>query len=125
MSKINKLCYLLLLPAFLVGCSSITNLTPTQCPRDASGYYRVEAMWKSKKRVIRPATFKPVVVVDFQSFPMRPVPKVRDRWEAYIPVPPTKDRVYYHYKFDFMEDAFGNPKPDSQMSSTFPLRIKQ
>jgi uncharacterized protein YceK len=124
MSKINKLCFLSLLPAVLAGCSSITNLTPTQYPRDASGYYRVEAMWKSNQRVIKPDSFKPLVVVDLQTYPMRPVPLVQDRWEAFIPVPPDKDLVRYHYKFDFMEGAFGKPKGDSLMSAPYQLNIK-
>jgi hypothetical protein len=124
MSKINKLCLLSLLPVVLAGCSSITNLTPTHYPRDASGYYRVEAMWKSNQRVIRPDSFKPLVVVDLQTYPMRPVPLVRDRWEAFIPVPPDKDVVRFHYKFDFTDDAFGKPKGDSLMSSLYQLNIK-
>jgi hypothetical protein len=124
MLKLNKLCLLLLLPAFLAGCTSITNLTPTQYPRDPANYYRVEAMWKSKQRVIRPDSFKPVVVVDLKNYPMQPVPKVKNRWEAYIPVPPDKDFVRFHYKFDFMDDAFGKPKPDSLMSSPFQISVK-
>ena len=124
MSKINKLCLLSLLPAVLAGCSSITNLTPTQYPRDASGYYRVEAMWKSNQRVVRSDSFKPLVVVDLQTYPMRPVPLVKDRWEAFIPVPPDKDVVRYHYKFDFMDYAFGKPKGDSLMSAPYQLNIK-
>ena len=124
MSKINKLCLLFLLPAVLAGCSSITNLTPTQYPRDASGFYRVEAMWRSKKRVIKPDSFKPLVVVEFQTYPMRLVPLVEDRWEAFIPVPADKDFVRYHYKFDFMDYAFGKPKGDSQMSAPYQLTIK-
>jgi uncharacterized protein YceK len=124
MSKINKLCLLLLLPVALAGCSSITNLTPTQYPRDPSNYYRVEAMWRSRKQVIQSESFKPLVVVDFQNYPMRPVPLVEDRWEAFIPVPADKDFVRYHYKFDFMDYAFGKPKGDSQMSAPYQLTIK-
>jgi hypothetical protein len=124
MSKINKLCFLLLLPAVLAGCTSITNLTPTQYPRSDSGYYRVEAMWKSRQAVIRPDSFKPLVVIQFQTYPMRPVPMVEDRWEAFIPVPPDKNFVHYHYKFDFMDDAFGKPKADSLMSASYVLSIK-
>jgi uncharacterized protein YceK len=115
---------MLLLPVLLAGCSSITNLTPSQYPRDASNYYRVEAMWRSDRRVIQPESFKPLVVVDFQSYPMRPVPLVTDRWEAFIPVPADKDFIHFHYKFDFMDYAFGKPKADSQMSPSYSLSIK-
>ena len=124
MSKINKLFFLLLLPAVLAGCSSITNLTSTQVPRDTSGYYRVEAMWKSDRAVIRENSFKPLVVVDFQTYPMRPVPLVKDRWEAFIPIPPNKDFIRYHYKFDFMDDAFHKPKADSLNSASYTISVK-
>jgi len=124
MSKINKVWFLLLLPALLAGCTSITNLTPTQYPRSDSGYYRVEAMWKSRQAVIRPDSFKPLVVVEFQTYPMQPVPLVEDRWQALIPVPADKNYVRYHYKFDFLDDAFGKPKPDSLMSDPYQLNIK-
>lgn len=124
MSKINKICWLLLLPVLLTGCSSITNLTPSQYPRDPSGYYRVEAMWKSNRSVIRPDSFTPLVVVDFQNYPMKQVPLVQDRWEAFIPVAADKDFVRYHYKFDFVDYAFGKPKGDSLMSASYQLSIK-
>ncbi len=124
MAKLNKLCFLFLLPVVLAGCSSITNLTPTQYPRSSTGYYRVEAMWRSNRAVIRPDSFKPLVVVEFQTYPMHPVPKVEDRWEAYIPIPPEENFIHYHYKFDFMDDAFNKPKADSLMSGTYQLSIK-
>jgi hypothetical protein len=124
MSKINKLCFLLLLPAVLAGCTSITNLTPTQYPRDASGYYRVETMWQSRRAVIRPESFKPLVVVDFKTYPMRRVPMVEDRWEAFIPIPPDKNFIRYHYKFDFVDDGFYKARADSLMSAPYQLRIK-
>jgi hypothetical protein len=119
MSKINKYCFLLMLPVVLAGCNSITNLTPSQCPRDSSGYYHVEAMWTSSRTIIQQDSFKPLVVVDLQTYPMRRVPVVQDRWEAFIPVPADKDSVYYHYKFDFKDT-----KADSLMSDTYQLRIK-
>jgi len=124
MSKINKLCLLLLLPVIMAGCSSITNLTPTQYPRSASGFYRVEAMWKSSRSVIRPDSFKPLVVIGLQTYPMRPVALVEDRWEAFIPVPANEGYIHYHYKFDFADDSFGKPKADSLMSGTYQLSVK-
>jgi len=124
MSKLNKLCFLILLPAVLAGCSSITNLTPSELPRDASGYYHVEAMWQTRRAVVRPDSFKPLVVVEFQTYPMQPVPKVEDRWEAFIPIPSDKTYVHYRYKFDFLDDSFGKPKGNSLMSPSYTLSVK-
>jgi hypothetical protein len=115
---------LLLLPALLAGCTtSITNLTPSRYPRDPSGYYRVEAEWFSRRQVVRPDSFKPLVVIGYDTYPMRPVSVVTDRWEAFIPVPADKDMVLYHYKFDFLDNAFGNPRPNSMMSRDYELRF--
>jgi hypothetical protein len=120
----KKLFALLLLPALLAGCTtSITNLAPSRYPRDPSGYYRVEAAWYSRREVIRPDSFKPLVVVGFETYPMRRVPVVTDRWEAYIPVPADKEAVLYHYKFDFLDNAFGKPRPNSLMSRDYQLKI--
>jgi uncharacterized protein YceK len=123
MSKINKVLFLLLLPAVLAGCSSIVNLTPSQYPRDPSGYYRVEAEWNSSEEAVRPDSFKPVVLIDFNAYPMRPVPLVEDRWEAFIPVPNDKDFILYRYKFDFAEDALFKPRQNSLMSSSYELHV--
>ena len=119
----KKVFAMLLLPALLAGCSSITNLTPSRYPREASGYYRVEAQWKSNRGVIRPGSFQPLVVVNFDTYPMQPVPLVRDRWEAFIPVAADKDSVLYRYKFDFMVNSISAPHPDSLMSPEYELRI--
>lgn len=114
-----------MLPVLLTGCTSITNLTPSHYTRDPSGYYRVEAQWYSNREAVRENSFKPLVVVNgFETFPMLPVPLVDDRWQAYIPVPADKDMALYHYKFDFLDDAIGGPKPNSQMSRDFELHIK-
>jgi len=115
---------LLLLPLFVAGCGSvITNLTPTTSPRDPSGFYRVEAEWKSSRESIRNNSFNPSVVVATQVYPMRAVPLVRDRWEGFIPVSPSEDIVYYHFKFDFQVNSVSQPHPDSLLSSDYPLKI--
>jgi hypothetical protein len=119
----KKIFCLLLLPLLLAGCTSITNLTPSQYLRDPSGFYRVEAEWKSRRQAIRPDSFQPLVVIGFETFPMRPVPVVQDRWEAFVPVPPDKDFILYRYKFDFEVDAVSRPRPDSLMSPEYTLKI--
>ena len=121
----KKFFALLVMSVLLTGCTSITNLTPSSCPRDSSGTYRVEAEWYTRRQVARPDSFKPLVVVNgFDTYPMRPVPLVNDRWEAYIPVPADQDMVLYHYKFDFLDTAIGHPRANSMMSRDYELHIK-
>jgi hypothetical protein len=114
---------LLLLPVLLAGCSSITNLTPSTQGRDPSGLYRVEAEWRSDRSEIRDGSFQPMVVVETNSYPMRPVPLVQDRWEGFVPIAADEDLIHYHYKFDFQVNAISQPQPDSLMSSDYSLRI--
>ncbi len=123
MSKTKNICLALFLPLLAAGCTAINNLTPSQYPRNASGYYRVEASWRTKQETIRPDSITAAVKVGTNSYDMRPVPVVQDRWETFIQVPAGQDAVYFRYKFDFMEDAFGAPQPDSLMSREYKLRI--
>jgi uncharacterized protein YceK len=116
---------LLMLSALLTGCTSITNLAPSRLPRDSAGYYRVEAAWSSQKQAIIPSSFKPLVVVDgYDTYPMTPVRTVKDRWEAFIPVPADKDMVLYHFKFDWTERTIHGPRPNSLQSPEYELRVK-
>jgi uncharacterized protein YceK len=121
--KMKKIFCLLLLPVLLAGCTSITNLTPSQLPRDPSGSYRVEAQWDSDRATIRADSFRPLVVIGFSTYPMNRVPIVQDRWEAFIPVPADKDFILYRYKFDFEVNAISQPRADSLMSPEYSLKI--
>jgi hypothetical protein len=119
----KKLFCLLLLPVLLAGCTTITNLAPSQYPRNDTGNYRVEAEWSSRRSAIIPDSFQPLVVIGFNTYPMRPVAVVQDRWEAFIPVAADTNIVLYRYKFDFKVDAIGKPHWDSLMSPEYSLKI--
>jgi hypothetical protein len=121
----KKIFSLLLLPVLLAGCTSITNLSPSQFPRDPSGLYRVEAAWKSNRQAVLPDSFQPVVVIGFDTYPMRPVPVVVDRWEALIPVPADKNFVLYRFKFDYDVNSISQPHADSLMSPEYTLKITE
>ena len=66
---------------------------------------------EKQAQAINPDSFQPVVVIGFNTYPMRPVPVVQDRWEAFIPVPADKDFVLYRYKFDYEVNAISKPQP--------------
>ena len=125
MAKINRFFLLLLGAAWLCGCSSITNLTPSRYPRNDTGYYRVEAVWKSDRQAVRDDSFQPIVVVGSQTYPMRPVPLVADRWEAFIPLSADKDSIHYYFKFDYLVNKLHGPQPDSLKSADYSLTLTE
>ncbi len=124
MNKMLKLGPVVLLGVLLAGCTStITNLTPTQQPRNASGLYPIEVAWDSREQVVRPETLTPYVVVEFESYKMRPTLGMKNRWEVSIPVPADKTVVPYHFRVDYQYNSYGEPKPGSKLSQGYKLEI--
>src|SRR3954471_4636860 len=105
----------------LAGCTSITNLTPSKLPRNSTGFYQVEAAWNSRQRTIRDESMKPLVLIGNEVYEMRRVPRVENRWETMIPVPPSVGAVRYQFKFDYMVNAIPRALPDSKMSPEYKL----
>ena len=110
-------------PIIFAGCSSITNLTPSKLPRNSTGFYPVEASWYSRQRTIRDESMHPVVMVGNDTYEMRRVPRVQNRWETMIPVPSDKDAIRYQFKFDYMVNAIPRALPDSKLSPEYKLEI--
>lgn len=108
------------------GCASrITNLTPSALPREPSGLYRFEVEWTStqRSRELRPDTIKGFVVVDEKFYPMERVPKMKDRWEAEVPVSEGQNTVFYQYKWEYGTAGFGKVVPNSIRSPVHRLEI--
>lgn len=124
MLSVKKLLPTLLLPVLLVGCTSITNLTPTQQTRNAAGLYPVEIAWESKRATIVKDTIAPVVQIGFESYPMRQTPLLKNRWETLIPVPVGTNYVNYRVRVDFEYNDFPARRVDSKLSQGYQLRIK-
>lgn len=117
-----------LLPVLLVaGCTStasFTHMTPSHQPRNTDNLYPVEVAFSSQQQSIRWDSLQPHVLVQGESYPLRPVPVVKNRWEGLIPVPPTANSVTYRFKFDYLYNAFGkDPQPDSSWSPTYSLKV--
>ncbi len=123
---LKKTLPLLLVPLLLGGCAAtITNLTPLQQTRNANNLYPVEVALASRQQTLRWESVHPKVVVGTESFPMRPTPLMTNRWEGVIQVPPDAKLVHYHYKFDFDDNSFGKPRPDSATSPEYTLKIEE
>lgn len=114
----------LLLPLWLCGCgTTITNLTPHDTVRNATGLYPFEVAWDSSQATIKDDTIKAYVIIGLRSFPMQPTPLVRNRWETVIPIPANQDFVPYRYKFDYLYKSIPVPKPSSKLSPPYELHI--
>ncbi len=105
------------------GTSRVTNLTTTKQIRNASGMYPIEFDWDTSQQSIIQESIKPVVVVGFEQYPMRPALNMKSRWETVIPVPADKNYVLYHFKVDYLYRAFGPAEKSSKLSPSYRLDI--
>ena len=110
----------------VAGCvtGKFTRLTPGQQPRNANNLYPVEAAFDSQQQSLRWDSIKAYVLVNGQPLPLRQVPLVQNRWEGFVPVPPTANAVNYRFKFDYLYNNFGTaPKPSSAQSPVYTLKV--
>jgi hypothetical protein len=120
--------FLLLLPVVcLVGCSTphtFTHMTPSQQPRNPDNQYPVEVAFTSSQQSLRWDSIHAYILANGQSYPMRPVPIVKNRWEGFIPVPAAQNAVSYRFKFEYLYNSFGkDPQHDSTLSPVYTLKI--
>ena len=109
---------------FATGCSTtITNLTPSQLPRNANNHYPFEVSFDTTQKTVRENTIQPYVLIGTQLYPMQPTPMLKSRWEAQVPVPASTNYVYYRYKFDYQFDRIPTPGESSRLSPTYQLEI--
>ncbi len=120
---VKKLLPLLLLPLLFAGCSTITNLTPAQMPRKASGLYLVEAKWDTREQALREGTLEPKVMIGDQFIPMQQTRNMANRWEALIAIPADKSSIHYRYKFDYEVNAIPSPEKSSKLSAEYQLKL--
>ena len=109
----------------LTGCAAtFTRLTPLQQPRNSNNLYPVEVAFNSQQQSLRWESIQPYVLVNGESYPLRPVPLVKNRWEGFVPVPPGVNSVDYRFKFDYKYNNLGTqPKSNSAYSSAYKLTI--
>ena len=114
-----------LLVVFLAGCSTtLTNLTATTQPRNPNNLYLIEYQWDTTQQAVRADSIKPYVISGFETYEMRPVLGMTNRWEALVPLPPTKDTLSYSFKVDYEYNRFGEPGKSSVRSPDYSLHIK-
>jgi hypothetical protein len=118
--------FLLVLPALIItGCAgTFTNLTPLEQTRNANNLYQVEVAFTSPQETMRWDSIRPYLLVNGQLYDMHPTPMVTNRWEGFVPATPMENTVTYRYKFDYMANDFGKPKPTSAYSPAYHLTIQ-
>jgi hypothetical protein len=127
MLKIKRVVPVCLLAIFIASCASkvITNLTPSQLPRNPSGQYLVEMKLDSNQQTLRSGSISPLVVVGFNTYPMRPTLRMANRWEALVPAGADQEALVYHFKVDYEYNKFGSkPGQGSLKSPEYKLAIK-
>ena len=112
----------------VAGCitSGITNLTPTQVPRNTTGIYRIEMIWESNQQALRPETIQPEVQVTGHNatYPMTRTQLLTNRWETLVgPLRPEETNLFYRIKVNWKYNAIPVPRSDSQIDGPFRLRI--
>lgn len=119
----NRIWLFLLIPLFVSGCSSITNLTPSKLPRNPNGLYPFEVAWQSEQQSLRKESIRAFVIMDFESYPMQPTQVVKNRWETLVPIPAGKRSASYRYKFDYDYNSIPVPQKESMLSPPYQLEI--
>ena len=116
----------LLLALLSAGCAAhFNNLTPQQVHRNNDNLYPVEVAFASRQQSLRWDSIHPYVLIGTESYPMRPVPLMKDRWETLVPAPRGTNVLHYRFKFDYLYNAVSQPKPDSATSQNFTLKIRE
>ena len=120
-----KIVLALMLSLILGGCvtNTVTNLTARQIPRNANGVYLFEVVFDSNQQSLRLESVQPQVLIGPNSYPMQPALKLKDRWEALIPITATNQSASYRYKFDYQYNRFGNTGSGSVLSQSYRLEI--
>lgn len=108
----------------LAGCAStITNLSAQRQLRNPNHLYPVEVSLDSRQQSLKWDTVQPYIIVGKESYPMRKVRHMTNRWEGLVPVPAGVSSVSYHYKFDYQYNDFGGPRRSSYSSHSYKLQI--
>ena len=116
-----------LLPLMLLSCvtkSTVTNLTSTKAKRSPNNLYLIEYEWRSNQQSMRADSITPYVIVGTDVYPMRRIPKMKNRWEAYVPASPTQKSITYHIKVDYEYNDFGKRGKGSIRTEEYKLYIE-
>ena len=113
------------LATFLAGgcaMTDTTNLTPRRVVLDPGGFYHFETQWSSNRRGVG-TNVQAYVVIETELYPMSPVAFAKDRFEAFVPLPPGKTYIPYRYRFDFQYPGSFSTEKNSDLSPSYRLIV--
>ena len=95
--------------AFLSGCATVTvaNLTPASLPENPSEIYTFTLRVTSRSSVVVAGSIAAKVVVDGQSYAMKPSPLGNDIYEFEYQVPAGRQEIAYYYLVDYRVEGLG------------------
>lgn len=127
MLKMKNMMFFLMAMLLLAGCvtnTTVTNLTPTRAKRTPNNLYLIEYEWRSNQQSMRADSITPYVMVGTDIYQMRRIPRMKNRWEAYIPVSPSQKSVNYTIKVDYEWNDFGKRGKGSIKTEEYKLNIE-
>jgi hypothetical protein len=84
----------------------------------------VEVAFNSTQESLRWETIQPFVLANGETYPLRQVPLVHNRWEGFVPVPPGVNSIDYRFKFAYKYNSVGAPpQAASAISPVYKLKI--
>jgi hypothetical protein len=123
--KMKNMMFFLMPLLLILGCvTTVTNLTPTRAKRTPNNLYLIEYEWRSNQQNMRADSIAPAVIVGTDIYPMRRIPRMKNRWEAYIPVAPSQKSVLYYIKVDYEYNDFGKRGKGSIRTEEYKLNIE-
>jgi len=94
------------LAALVAGCGpTITNLTSERAPENASGIYTLSMMVRNSDGGIPDQTFKPKIVIDGATHPMRASDLGRGVFEYEYIMPNGRNEARYYYILDYAREG--------------------
>ena len=109
----------------VAGCATtVTNITATAQPRNPNNQYLIEFQWDTTEQAVVPDSVQPYVVTGFDTYEMRPVLRMTNRWEAYVPVSADKNVLVYSFKVEYETRQFGGVQKRARNSEEYKLYIK-
>lgn len=93
--------------ALLTGCEAVTltNLTPATLPENPSQIYTFTLRVATRTNTVQKASIAPQIVVDTQTFPMKPSSMGEGLYEFEYQIPAGREEIAYYYLVNYSTEG--------------------